>query len=203
MGLNIAELMKRTKNETRARILDAAIELLAKKSAQFIQLRDIAERAGVSASLLVQYFGSKEELVFEARLARLTTETETLFAKFHEPGSKAPVAEVLRVCVEHDLSVPAATKDLMSSRWWWTDADEERYREAIKPRAEAMRRALAAYLHPKSESDLGTTHRLADMVYLEALREECQAGASAEQAFPRILALLQPVLTSCGIREAA
>lgn len=195
--------MKRTKNETRARILDAAVELLARKSAQFIQLRDIAERAGVSASLLVQYFGSKEELVFEARLARLTVETEQLFARFAEPSAKPSVGEILRVCVEHDLSVPAATKDLMSSRWWWTHDDEARFREAIKPRTDAVRRALSSQISSKNEGALSTAHRLLAMVYLEALREECQSGATAEQALPRMRELLRPVLTACGVKETA
>jgi AcrR family transcriptional regulator len=188
--------MKRTKNETRARILEAAVELLEKKSSQFIQLRDIADRAGVSASLLVQYFGSKEELVFEARLVRLASETEQGFTSLAQAGQKVSLEEVLRRCFEHDLNFPAATKDLMSVRWWWTKEDEERFRKALTPRFEAIRRSLMRELGGESEQALSAAYSHVLMVYQEILRDGCVSGKTADQAMAQLKSLLAPILSA-------
>ena len=47
---------------TRERIRDAAIASFAERGFDGVGLRDIAQRAGVSAALIVHHFGSKEGL---------------------------------------------------------------------------------------------------------------------------------------------
>lgn len=172
--------------------MDAAVELLEKKSSQFIQLRDIADKAGVSASLLVQYFGSKEELVFEARVARLEAETMRHFGGAGE--AKGGFWETLRACFEHDLAASAATRDLMSTRWWWTKEDQLRYSEATAPRTEALRRALARELETKSDDALALAYKLTTMLYAEVLRDACLADTPPEEASRQLKALLAPAL---------
>ena len=47
---------------TRDRIRDAAIAAFAERGFDAASLRDIAQRAGVSAALIVHHFGSKDGL---------------------------------------------------------------------------------------------------------------------------------------------
>ncbi|UYP19286.1 TetR family transcriptional regulator [Rhodococcus sp. Z13] len=56
---------RRTSDETRALILDAAGKAFATRPYREITLKDIAEDAGVSAPLIIKYFGSKEQLYDE------------------------------------------------------------------------------------------------------------------------------------------
>jgi AcrR family transcriptional regulator len=187
--------MKRTKVETRARILEAAQELLEKRSSQFIQLRDIAQRAGVSASLLVQYFGSKEELVFEARIARIQLESEQHFAPL---ASKTDLSldRVLRAFFKRDLDFSAAAKDLMSLSWWWTQDDEKRFLEALRHRYRAIKAALRNEfaVGVSDEARIRTAAELVAVLYVHVLREACMGDSTVEQAMKRLNGLLAPVL---------
>ncbi|MEE2030833.1 TetR/AcrR family transcriptional regulator [Rhodococcus chondri] len=59
------EKRRRTSEETRHLILDAAGLAFATRPYREITLKDIAEDAGVSAPLIIKYFGSKEQLYDE------------------------------------------------------------------------------------------------------------------------------------------
>lgn len=59
------ERRRRTSEETRELILDAAGKAFATRPYRDITLKDIAEEAGVSAPLIIKYFGSKEQLYEE------------------------------------------------------------------------------------------------------------------------------------------
>lgn len=49
--------------ETRARIFGAALDLITEKGIESLTVRKIAAIAGVSPALIIQYFGSKEQLL--------------------------------------------------------------------------------------------------------------------------------------------
>ena len=59
------EKRRRTSGETRGLILDAAGLAFATRPYREITLKDIADDAGVSAPLIIKYFGSKEQLYDE------------------------------------------------------------------------------------------------------------------------------------------
>jgi AcrR family transcriptional regulator len=67
---------------TKTAILEAAREAFALDSFERVGVRDIAERAGVNAALVIRYFGSKESL-FAAAVAQ--SETQTLESVLNEP----------------------------------------------------------------------------------------------------------------------
>ena len=50
--------------ETRARILDAALQLFRENGFDRTGMRDVAERAGMSLGAAYHYFGSKDAIVF-------------------------------------------------------------------------------------------------------------------------------------------
>ena len=59
------EKRRRTSDETRKLIIEAAGKAFATRPYRDITLKDIAEEAGVSAPLIIKYFGSKEQLYEE------------------------------------------------------------------------------------------------------------------------------------------
>jgi AcrR family transcriptional regulator len=70
--------VKRTAEQTRSLIVDAAGRAFATRPYREITLKDIAEDAGVSAPLIIKYFGSKEQL-FDA-LVDFRSAAEVLFS---------------------------------------------------------------------------------------------------------------------------
>ncbi|NLE81671.1 MAG: TetR/AcrR family transcriptional regulator [Rhodococcus sp.] len=94
---------KRTADETRALIVDSAGKAFATRPYREITLKDIADDAGVSAPLIIKYFGSKEQLfdelvdfraaaamVFDGPLEDLGERMVTLFTRSlesHKPLS--------------------------------------------------------------------------------------------------------------------
>ncbi|MEU3519635.1 TetR family transcriptional regulator [Streptomyces sp. NPDC006654] len=78
---------------TKAAILKAARHLLARHAHADITLKDVAERAGVSAPLVLKYFGNKERLF--ARVMSFDADADALLA--------APLEELGRHMVRHVL----------------------------------------------------------------------------------------------------
>ena len=68
----------RNAGDTRARILAAARVRFAMDAYENVGTRDIAADAGVDAALVNRYFGGKEKLFDEAKVARLFTKIQGL-----------------------------------------------------------------------------------------------------------------------------
>lgn len=97
----------------RARIRDEALRLFAEFGPDRVSIRGIAERAGVSPSLVIRHYGSKDELcaavdryvidVFEAMLAQVSAPTDV-----DQPGPAVPPSFVTVVTesLPHDSPIP-------------------------------------------------------------------------------------------------
>jgi AcrR family transcriptional regulator len=59
-------VLRGTQAKRRQRIVDAALELLHENSGENIQVRDVADRAGVALGTVYRYMGSKDRLFAEA-----------------------------------------------------------------------------------------------------------------------------------------
>jgi AcrR family transcriptional regulator len=64
--------------ETRSRILDAAVELFQERGFEETTMRDVAARAGMATGAAYYYFGSKEELVLAYYLSTHEEVRETV-----------------------------------------------------------------------------------------------------------------------------
>lgn len=64
-GTEQGQQVRRTSEQTRAQIIASAGKAFATRPYREITLKDIAEDAGVSAPLIIKYFGSKEQLYDE------------------------------------------------------------------------------------------------------------------------------------------
>src|SRR5207247_1289908 len=68
MGEQVSRRLRRSSEEVRRLMLEAARELFAENGFAGTRTRDIAERAGVTEQLLFNHFGSKDELFAAAVL---------------------------------------------------------------------------------------------------------------------------------------
>ncbi|MFD4506824.1 TetR family transcriptional regulator [Streptomyces sp. NPDC058457] len=85
--------VRRDAEATKAAILRAARHLLARHAHADITLKDVAERAGVSAPLILKYFGNKDSLF--ARVMSFDTDAAALL--------DAPLDDLGRHMVRHVL----------------------------------------------------------------------------------------------------
>lgn len=88
----------RKSEDSQARVLDAAIAVLAGRGITQTSIQDIAEEAGLSKGAVHYHFESKEELLVEV-MGRCCANVEArVRGAFEEPGS--PIERVRRALVE-------------------------------------------------------------------------------------------------------
>lgn len=151
----LADEQTRDRARTRARILSATEELLSAHSARDLKVRDIAAKAGVSASLVVQYFLSKDALVLDVGLRRL--------AEFAEPEAGADAAAAVAAMLTADQRNAALMREVMRQSWWWSRESERAFQDALAPRREALKRACPAAQPAQVDAAL--------ILYFEGLRQ--------------------------------
>lgn len=85
------ESPKRRRSNTRARLLEGALEVFAERGFHGASVEDICERAGFTRGAFYSNFGSKDELVlalFQATTDRLLEQIEALLPELaNQPGS--------------------------------------------------------------------------------------------------------------------
>lgn len=171
----------RSRQETRERILLSTQSLLDRNSAQDFQIRDVARVAGVSASLIIQYFNSKNELVFEAALRRLDAVNADLAARLAATPPTA-LADVLEMFFTADWAISHIIRDLMALSWWWSPADEARVAEVFRPRDEAIRASLTASGQTGDSAEI----RAVREAYFAGFRSGCVTKAAREEVLAGI-----------------
>jgi AcrR family transcriptional regulator len=96
-------------SSTRARILDATVELMAEVGVDRVRGRAVADRAGVNPALVHYYYGSMAALVVEAAQHALLNELGPSIDAFASGATvKEGVAAILDWIVEHGRT-PGAT----------------------------------------------------------------------------------------------
>jgi AcrR family transcriptional regulator len=88
--------------ETRERILNAALDLFRKRGFEAATMRDIAEEAGVAAGAAYYYFPSKEAIVLDFyRRSSLEMQPKIEAALEHAKGLERRLSELIRVKFLH------------------------------------------------------------------------------------------------------
>ena len=81
----------------RPQILETTVELIRERGLWEVRLADVAQRAGISATSVVYYFGTKDELFAEAIHAADEAFYAPLADRFeHRPTAAARIAELMR-----------------------------------------------------------------------------------------------------------
>ena len=82
------ESSKEQRREKRARIVDAAIEVFARRGFQAARISDIARRAGVADGTIYLYFRNKEDLlltIFEEKMEEVLVSLQAALASATDP----------------------------------------------------------------------------------------------------------------------
>ncbi|MET0389876.1 MAG: TetR/AcrR family transcriptional regulator [Polyangiales bacterium] len=85
--------IRRSPEEARRLILDAAVRVLSEHGPAAVGLKDVARAAGVSHALITHYFGTYEALVEASVEQALATVRERLLERLH--ASQAPTPEAM------------------------------------------------------------------------------------------------------------
>jgi AcrR family transcriptional regulator len=191
--------------EARTRILNATKNALAERSAQFFKVRDIAKTAGVSPALVLRYFKSKDELVFEAIISEMNDTGKPKIDAWLSANPQACPEDFSTVMLRTDLQNGHSTRDLMSMQWWWSSLEEQAFQDAIKPRAEKYWALMLRHygLPAESEdSELRTICQLFMVAYLECLRRAGVQRQAPETAIAELMALCAPLRQAFARRAA-
>lgn len=137
----------RDRARTRERILAATEDLLSARSARDLKVRDVASRAGVSASLVVQYFISKDALVLDVGLRRMAS---------FEPPAAAGVEGAVAAMLALDFANAPLMREVLRQSWWWSPETENAFQTALEPRRAAVRAAAPDALPGQVEGALVT-----------------------------------------------
>jgi AcrR family transcriptional regulator len=125
----------------RPQILQTTVELIRERGLWEVRLADVAERAGISATSVVYYFGTKDELFAEAIHAADEEFYEPLSDHFRRrPSAAARIAELMRHSAHSDWPLwidlwvysrhhpeTAAAQRHFHERWRMTIAEIVRY----------------------------------------------------------------------------
>lgn len=133
----------------RAQIRDAAFELAASAGLKAVTIRDVADRAGLSAGLVLFHFGSKELLVLA--LLDWVLETTTALRVGPDIAEIAAPGERLRALLRQEMvrltSEPLRIRlffEFWSAGLWDAEIrrqmqrELDRYREAFRPMTAAL-----------------------------------------------------------------
>ena len=85
-----------TEEDTRTKILQAALQLFAKRGFDGTTTKDLAKSAGVAEGTLFRYFANKKAILVEVATAGWVDILTDLLTEFSEMGSYKAVSQVMR-----------------------------------------------------------------------------------------------------------
>ena len=134
--------------ELARRILDIALEELNDKSPDRVNMRAIAEKAGVSPTAIYYYFASKDELFERIKFDALEDLDRTLASVDSvEGGARKQLAAFVHICVAWCLERPHVARLLMDQlppKEVLTDEGMKKYYSAFFRAVEILERGIAA-----------------------------------------------------------
>lgn len=190
-------------SETRERILRAAMHMIEMHAADDIQLRDVADEAGVSAALIIRYFGSKTALVFEALMTRHCEVGNVVIETAIESGEICTLAELLHFLVRMDIANRNRTIDVMQMGWRRTPDQEAAYNATMATRTNAARAFIAREYPGLTGERLDQCVHLIAVLYAETLRVALIQSWSSERALDALLPVLTTFLSAAAAQAKA
>ena len=124
------------REETRARLLDAARRLFAERDYDSVSVTEIASEAGVTHGMINVYFGGKPGLLYE--IIRQNNALQYVDAVASGASSKSAMAqldEMLRSWLDGDIEDTRLLAVMQSYSWVWppeTETDNETVRAGFK-----------------------------------------------------------------------
>jgi AcrR family transcriptional regulator len=129
------------KKTARLRILEATVEMIGARSAQFLSLKAVARKAEVSPALIVHYFKSKEELIFAAIIHRMQNVPFSDYIEHNALPSESLTAYFASL-FQFELRAGHRTRDLLTMSWWWTRDEEAVFQQTVQALINVITSAL-------------------------------------------------------------
>lgn len=171
--------------ETRERILRCMIDMIERGLGEEIQLRDVAREAGVSAALIIRYFGSKSDLLFESLTTRIFEKSNPQMAAKDSRGGFKTLDDFGKFVFAADLESRYRTVSLLEMTWRLRPEQEERFNEATALRQSILRRLLRAKAPKATDSALDAVVVLIRAAYAETVRQALIHEWTPAQALER------------------
>ncbi len=194
-------------------IVDAAARILVKDGYDAFTTNRVAEKAGVSIGSLYQYFPNKDALLGEL-MRRHTTDLEKGIEEMAARAANAPLAEVIRAAIEHNVQShlidPVLHRVLSDEvprlgKLDWQAAFVERMTALVRAAFEARRAEIVV---PDLDLAVYMVTRTVETVVHNAVTQrpqDLQSGALAEELTRMIVSFLtgKPLVAKRPLRTAA
>jgi AcrR family transcriptional regulator len=166
----------RRQEQTIAKILDAAVDLLHQSSYSDLTMRAVAARAGVAPATAYTYFSSKNTLIAEVYLRRV--QAVPLFTDVNQSTQERVTAQLreLALLVADETEVAAATTTALMG-------DEPDMRPVREKIGVEVRRRIASALGPGAWPEVLST---LEMIFYGALVQAGGGGFSYYQTADRL-----------------
>ena len=174
-------------------IIDAAHDVFAERGYRGGSIRDVAERAGVSAANVIHHFGSKQAVLVAVLQARDLGSRDVL----DEPAERGDIVEGLRSLVRSNAADPGVVRLFATLAAEATEADHpahEYFRDRyVEVRAAVTQGITAARAHgrlpagPPAEKVAAALVAVMDGLQLQWLLDETFDMVAAFDAHLRVL----------------
>jgi AcrR family transcriptional regulator len=182
--------------ETRERILRCMMDMIDRGVGDDIQLRDVAREAGVSAALIIRYFGSKTELLFAALTTRIEEVANVQIAAHDAKGGFKTLDDFSKFMFALDLESAYRTVSILEMSCRWRPQNEARWRGVQEPREAILRRLLSAAAPKANPAEVEAAAALAAIAYREALRGALIDALTPAAALERFAPMRAAVLAA-------
>ena len=176
--------------DARARLIEALLRLLEKKSVADVSIRDVAAEAGVNHGLVHRYFGAKEQLVREA-IAWASTRAHDRAG----PGLSSRSFATLRANPRLPMVVARACLDGPRDLLPLAAPPPELIEELVAPLQIALRK-MGIPIDAHVLNALGTCALLGWFVFRPLLEQGYGLPADADAQLDRILQMLDTLVTA-------
>jgi len=191
----------RGSEDTRQKILSSAAKVIANEGVKNATIRKIASEAKVSGGLIMQYFGSKAELIhdiFRSGNQPLSDYLRTHLDQFNSPEEL--VMGAMRIYLPRDLKKAELTRQIMAHSWTWSTQDETKYSGNLKELADIVATALQEKFYPE-EVFLTTTATYALVsAYVAVLRMGLQRGWNEQTYINVMTPAFQMILSGLDVQ---
>jgi len=170
------------REQTRNRILDAARRVVKKHGMNGATIRKIADDAGVSPGLVMQYFQTKAELVQEIFLES----NKILMEKFQQNMDSAKsffeiALGALEAMSARDLHDPDLTRQVMAFTWSWGPEEEDKFSQTLLDMSDILANSMSSIYLPSDIEHRRVASFALVNIYVGYLRIALQENWSREK----------------------
>jgi AcrR family transcriptional regulator len=186
------------REETRARLLDAARRLFAERDYDSVSVTEIASEAGVTHGMINVYFGGKPGLLYEIiRQNNALQYVDTVASGASSKSAMAQLDEMLRSWLDGDIEDTRLLAVMQSYSWVWppeTETDNETVRAGFKESVSMVIQHGCESGEFRKSLDPSLTAKSIWAIYTWGTRAAVFQGATARECHEAIMAQVRQLV---------